>query len=91
MVLSQLRGTSSDSGFERRVREWLCDSGMAPHPCLYPVRAEDDVIVELDIAYPDEMVYVDCLGFRGTRCRRPWSGMRSAATGSLPRAGGRCG
>lgn len=27
------------------------------------MRAEDDVLCELDIAYPDEMVYVDCRGF----------------------------
>lgn len=62
-VLEQLRGTSSDSAFERRAREWLSDEGLPPHPCLYPVRAEDDVVCELDIAYPDEMTFVDCLGF----------------------------
>ncbi|MPZ89002.1 MAG: hypothetical protein GEU81_13215 [Nitriliruptorales bacterium] len=62
-VLEQLSGTSSDSGFERRARSWLCDRGLPPHPCLYPVRAEDDVVVELDIAYPDEMVFIDCHGF----------------------------
>lgn len=62
-VLEQLQGSSSDSGFERRSRAWLCEAGLPPHPCLYPVRAEDDVLCELDIAYPEEMVYVDCRGF----------------------------
>lgn len=72
-VLEQLQGTSSDSGFERRVREWLCGEGLPPHPCLYPLRAEDDVLVELDIAYPQERVYVDCVGF-------PWHSLPSALT-----------
>lgn len=62
-VLAELRGTSSDSGFERGVRSWLRDEGFHPHPCLYLVRAEDDIIVELDIAFPDEMIFVDCLRF----------------------------
>jgi len=62
-VLDQLRGTSSASQFERAVREWLTSNGLTPHPCLFPVVAEDGVPVELDIAYPDELVYIDCRGF----------------------------
>lgn len=62
-VLDQLDGTSSGSQFERGVRGWLQANGLPPHPCLYPIVAEDGVPVELDIAYPDEMVYVDCRGF----------------------------
>lgn len=62
-VLHQLSGTSSASQFERGVREWLTANGFAPHPCLYAIVAEDGVPVELDIAYPDEMVYIDCRGF----------------------------
>ncbi len=63
-ILRQLEGSSSDSGFERRARAWLAGEGLPPHPCPFPVRAEDDVVCELDIAYPEEMVYVDCRGFR---------------------------
>lgn len=70
-VLDQLRGTSSDSGFERRARAWLCEEGLPPHPRLYPLRAEDDVLVELDIAYPEARVYVDCVGF-------PWHSLPSS-------------
>jgi len=80
-VLEQLKGTSSDSGWERDVRDWLRREGLAPDPRVFPVRAEDDVVCELDIAYPDEMVYVDCLGF-------PWHSLPMALETDAVRGNG---
>lgn len=63
-VLSQLEGTRSDSGFEHDVRTGLAAEGIPVHPEPYPWRCEDGVVVHLDIAVPEAMVYVETDGRR---------------------------
>lgn len=57
--LARLHG---DSTFEWDVREAVAGSGLQPHPVPFPWRTADGRVLHLDVAFPDEWVYLDVIG-----------------------------
>lgn len=57
------RDGKTDSPFEREVRSYVCNHGLAPHPGVFPLTVDGVTIAHLDLAYPSQQVFVESDGF----------------------------
>jgi hypothetical protein len=69
-VLQHLQLDGSDSMFESLVRERLLDAGLMPSTAPLPVHLSNGRTVHVDIAFPNERVAVECVGFVAHGSRR---------------------
>lgn len=62
-LLTDLQGDGSESGFEFDTRDRLADAGLQPDDEQPHVRTRAGGTRRIDIAFSDELVGIECLGF----------------------------